>query len=97
MTMSRAGDVTANSVNLADLLSEFSDSNYYYYKGSKTTYDCEENVSWVVFDKVLPITAAQRDEANTSFSASRSFASGNGNNRAVQPLNDRKLYYMGAQ
>jgi hypothetical protein len=51
---------------------------------------------WVVFDKVLPITAEQRDQANTSFSSSRTFASGNGNNRAVQPLNDVKLFYMGA-
>ncbi|CAD8139674.1 unnamed protein product [Paramecium octaurelia] len=84
---------TIASINFNDLLGSQLDANpaYYTYVGSLTIPDCDENVNWYILDSILPITQTQLDAFNTYFLSNSTFASGNGNNRAIQSTNDRTI------
>ncbi|CAD8047687.1 unnamed protein product [Paramecium sonneborni] len=84
---------TIASINFNDLLGSQLDANpaYYTYIGSLTIPDCDDNVNWYILDSVLPITQTQLDAFNTFFLSNTTFASGNGNNRAIQSTNDRVI------
>merc|ERR1712080_352949 len=43
-------------------------STYWTYKGSLTTPSCNEVVTWVVFDKVLPIAQVQANAFSSLYS-----------------------------
>ena len=64
---------------------------YYAYEGSLTTPTCDEVVNWYVFPDPLPITSVQLKAINAYFKGDLKFANGNGNNRVIQPLNDRTV------
>ena len=68
-------------INAADLLP--SAQTTYRYKGSLTTPPCSEGVSWNLMTTPVELSSAQ-------LSALKSLFEG-GNNRPVQPLNDRPL------
>ena len=70
---------------------------FYHYMGSLTTPPCTEEVSWWVLPKPLHISQEQMDVINAQWKNNNTFAGGKGNNRAVQPLNGRTIYYREAE
>jgi len=46
-----------------------------------------------VIKKPLPISDAQLAGFTKFFASDKTFANGNGNNRVIQPLNQRTLYF----
>ncbi len=68
------------AVNVDDLLP--ADHNTYRYRGSLTTPPCSEGVSWFVTVEPIALSADQIAAFTSIFQ---------GNNRPVQPLNDRTV------
>lgn len=64
---------------------------FWSYDGSLTTPPCTEGIKWSVLSEIQPISDAQLQYFTSIWQDNDSFASGNGNNRKVQPLNDREL------
>ena len=52
-----------------------------------------EGIKWTVFSKIMNISDNQLRGFQQWFSHNHEFACGKGNNRVLQPLNDRTLYY----
>ncbi len=69
------------AVNVDDLLP--ADHNTYRYRGSLTTPPCSEGVSWFVAVQPIKLSADQIAAFTSIFS---------GNNRPIQPLNDRTVF-----
>jgi len=84
---------TARTLNMNTLLISQLPSPipFYTYQGSTTTPPCNETVNWYVVTTPLKITTAQLAPFKTRFLSNLTFASGAGNNRDVQPLNDRTI------
>lgn len=80
-----------HNVNGFDLSHYVSDSkNFYYYQGSLTTPHCDESVNWIVMDQNYTMSESQ-------YESFKDFIEENypeGNNRNVQPLNERTVYYI---
>lgn len=68
------------SVNAEDLLPR--EKLFYRYDGSLTTPPCSEGVKWFVLTTPVEMSAAQIESFRAIFK---------GNNRPVQPLNEREL------
>jgi len=86
-----------NSINgYVDLhrLKESFRGEYWTYDGSLTTPSCDETVKWFIMKRPLGVTADQLSKIQTLFQNNPSFANGNGNNRATQPINDRKVTWF---
>lgn len=66
-------------------------TNFYYYEGGLTTPSCLEVVNWFVSDSPIKVSTAQINElkswVNTVYPTT-------GNDRVVQPLEGRKVYYI---
>jgi carbonic anhydrase len=75
----------ANGVTVAMQTKAFfeslADKDFWAYDGSLTTPPCSEGLKWHVIKEVQPMSQAQYDLIKDM-----------GNNRFVQPLNDRTLY-----
>ena len=69
------------TVNVDDLLP--ADHETYRYRGSLTTPPCSEGVSWFVAAEPIALSADQIAAFTSIFQ---------GNNRPVQPLNDRRIF-----
>ena len=67
---------------------------YWAYDGSLTTPPCTEGIKWSVIEEVQKISSQQLEDFTKHFAGDMNFAGGNGNNRAVQELNDRTLFYV---
>jgi len=93
---SNSAVVNVNNVEVQDFLAAQNYVEYYTYDGSFTTPPCTEGVKWVVLKNIQPISDAQLKQYTDRWAGNYNFAQGNGNNREVQPLNTRKLYYSGA-
>jgi len=89
--------IKASNVNLASLLSTVDMRKYWNYRGSLTTPPCTEGIKWTVLEKVQPISGAQLEAFAQYFALDADYAGGNGNNREVQPLLERTLYYSAAE
>lgn len=66
------------------------DKSYYYYHGGLTTPHCDESVNWIVMDTIYKMSKDQ-------FAIFASYIKThypNGNNRAVQAVNGRTVYYV---
>lgn len=68
---------------------------YYTYQGSFTdpssTIPCAETVNWYVLDSIQTMQSSQLTAFTSRYSKNSTFAGGNGNNRAIQDLNDRTV------
>jgi len=62
-----------------------------FYQGSMTIPPCQAGVTWGVSMGSAKVSFAQMRALDSHLRQNRNFAAGRGNNRAVQPLNDRKL------
>lgn len=72
--------VNGVSINAEDMLP--SERLFYRYDGSLTTPPCSEGVKWFVLTTPIEMSAAQIEMFRSVI---------NGNNRPVQPLNEREL------
>lgn len=72
--------ISGVSVNAIDLLPE--DKSYYHYMGSFTTPPCTEGVKWFILSTPVELSSEQIDAFRAIY---------DGNNRPVQPLNDREF------
>ena len=75
------------------MMVQFDTENIIQYEGSITQPPCSEGVDWNILTKVEPISDYQLE-----FLTNRWFLNSvgqQGNNRAVQPVNDREIYYKG--
>ena len=73
-----------------DLIADLDFGEYWTYMGSLTTPPCTEGLRWTVLKQILPISEEQLKLISKKIAESE-FATV-GNNRVVQPLNDRVLY-----
>jgi len=80
-------------VNLGSFLGGLDMSKYWHYDGSFTTPPCTEGVKWWVLREPVKISQAQYDAFINHGWGNENYEAGEGNNRIVQPLNDRTLYY----
>lgn len=71
-------------------------TDYWSYDGSFTTPPCTEGIKWSVIKQVQSISQEQLDFFKSKLADKADYANGNGNNRVVQNLNQRTLYYSGA-
>jgi carbonic anhydrase len=87
------GQATAltGGVNLRKLDEALVKGEYYTYKGSLTTPPCTESVQWFVMKTPLGVTQSQLNSIQAVFQKNTAFANGNGNNRLVQPVNNRQV------
>jgi alcohol dehydrogenase (NADP+) len=82
------------TLNFYHLHSIFKESEYYAYKGSLTAVPCLEIVNWYLHKDVFYITEKELEPFNTRWVLNKHFSNGCGNNRHVQPLQDRKIFKM---
>ena len=87
-------NITVDNVALSDFLASADFSEYWSYPGSLTVPPCVEGIKWTVIKKPLPISDAQLNAFNAFFSDNENFAGGLGNNRLIQPLKARTLYFI---
>jgi len=74
-------------------LSESLKGEYFTYHGSLSTPPCTEDVKYFVMKNPIGITRRQLDIINNMFLNNPNFAGGRGNNRPVQPLNNRNVFW----
>ena len=87
-SMSTAGE----NVAIKNLLANIKSNEFYSYDGSFTTPPCTEGVKWSVLKKVQPISQTQFTKFTQRLAGNAAFASGNGNNRVIMPIEDRTIY-----
>ncbi|XP_017846205.1 carbonic anhydrase 15 [Drosophila busckii] len=79
------------SITLGQLLGDLNTREYYTYKGSLTTPQCNEAVTWTVFSNPLPISYADASKLWQLLDSNGNFI---GNNyREVQRRNNRPVFY----
>ena len=86
-----ASGTTIDKLDLKTLVENDIVGHYFSYNGSLTTPPCTEGIRWTVVEKALNMSKAQKKIFDDLWQDNDDFAEGKGNNRAVQPLNDRKL------
>lgn len=69
------------------------DHSFYLYDGSFTTPPCTEGVKFLVMQEIQYITFSDIAVFQRFWGSNPRFAQGKGNNRAIQPLNGRQVFY----
>lgn len=82
-----------NGLDVLNFLSNLEFKKYWSYFGSLTTPPCTEGIRWHVLEQVQPISKHQLDEFTALWARNATYAGGNGNNREIQKLNGRTVYY----
>lgn len=92
-------DEEITNVPIQEFLDSLSLNNFWTYKGSLTTPPCTEGVNWTVLQEVAPISPEHLQrmtglyEDNDAFAPCSSGGCNGGNNRMVQPQNNRVVYF----
>ena len=89
-------DSGSSAVAMRNFLATVDMTDFWSYEGSVTTPPCDEGIKWNVIKQVQSISPEQLKRITDGLAGKESFAEGKGNNRAIQQLNDRTLYYSGA-
>lgn len=77
---------------IKNYIHEIDTNNFFSYDGSLTTPPCTEGIKWSVMSEVQHISSRQLEYFSNQWGSNSNFAPGvYGNNRVVQPLNDRTL------
>ena len=87
---------TVPKLDVKKLVDGLNNNRIYHYEGSLTTPPCSEIVEWIVVDDPQSISKEQLDFFTSRWAGDFKFAQGFGNNRVVQPLNGRTIYYHSA-
>jgi len=87
------GKITPGKINLASFLGGVDFTKYYNYKGSLTTPPCSEGIKWIVIADVQSISPEQLQQFTGLWADNAAFSAGMGNNREVQELKSRTVYY----
>lgn len=98
LSLSTPGSLT--NVTLSSLMSTIfpsTGSEYYTYQGSFTTPTCSETVNYYIMTTPQSISTTQLAVFTALYSGSSTFAGGNGNNRALQSVNDRTIKKGGTE
>ncbi|CDW72963.1 UNKNOWN [Stylonychia lemnae] len=85
-------NLTGLNIPAMKLFEQLDKSKLYHYQGSLTTPPCSEIVTWIVVHDPQPISSAQLKYLDDKWKKNYTFAHGHGNNRLVQPLNERYVY-----
>eukprot|EP00347_Sterkiella_histriomuscorum_P011959 403370441 len=87
------GQGKTNAVDLNELVLKLNKTKgLFHYNGSLTTPPCTQSVHWIVVNDPQPITYEQLKLFKQNWQYNTTFAGGFGNNRVVQPLNQRTIY-----
>ncbi|CAD7093291.1 unnamed protein product [Hermetia illucens] len=83
------------SFNIRYFLGDVDTRRYYQYQGSLTTPPCSESVTWIIFDDTLQCSPRELNQLRRLQTIARDGSVKRlvKNNRALQPLNNRKVYY----
>lgn len=92
---SKPGVSVTSAIWLEGFLDSVNMDHFWSFDGSLTTPPCTEGIRWTVLKEVQPISDAQLQKFTQLWADNTAFAAGKGNNREVQPLNDRTLYSAG--
>jgi len=87
-------EVKNGMVPLKDFISSLDMRSFFSYEGSLTTPPCAEGIRWTVLKKAMPIRSDLMALIKSKYSGDMTYASGNGNNRAIQPLNGRTVAFI---
>ena len=79
------------AINLYPLFLGVTLTNYYMYKGSKTSFPCQETAQYYVLGDVRTASAAQLKVFTDLWASDPLFAGGKGNNRALQSMIGREM------
>lgn len=88
----KVGEESHGHISMKKFVDELDLGNYWSYDGSLTTPPCTEGIKWSMLKTVMPISARQLKMFTKLWADDPSFANGKGNNRVVQPLNQRTVY-----
>jgi carbonic anhydrase len=92
-SLTPGANTRTTNVAVQTLVNSLKKSDAYHYKGSLTTPPCHEIVQWYLINDPQPISQAQLSAFNERYQSKLSFAQGRGNNRIIQGLNGRTVYY----
>lgn len=82
-----------DGLEVANFLSSLDFKKYWAYYGSLTIPPCTEGIHWHILEQVQPISKCQLERFTALWSENPTYAEGYGNNREIQQLNGRTLYY----
>lgn len=81
-----------------DLMKAFRDiqviRNFIVYPGSLNTPPCTESMIWAVWSIPQKLSLKDLEFFTSKWASNSSFAKGNGNNREINPSNERPVYYF---
>jgi carbonic anhydrase len=81
-------------INLAEAFTSLRIRDYLQFSGSLTTPPCTENVFWIIDTNVRSISQEQLRFFRGLWGEKMDYAGGNGNNRVLQPVNDRVITHF---
>lgn len=81
-------------ITLAEAFTSLQVRDYIQFSGSLTTPPCTENVFWIIDTNVRKISPEQFNFFHRMWAGNEKYAGGNGNNRVLQPINDRTVTHF---
>lgn len=90
------GTDSPSKIGLRNFLYTVKMQDYWTYDGSFTQPPCTEGIKWSVMKEVQSISPEQLTTLKDGLKNTPNYDAERGNNRVVQNLNERTLFYSGA-